>query len=126
MMLWYFGLMLIGSAFIVGAWTAQLFKYRKPFTYWNAALVLAIGFDMQSIGMTLQAGVRIGDLFTNGGRFLPNAPLVYWTGGALVLLAKTAFVWVAVMRVGHNYAKKTWLTYWVCVTAWSVFAILRV
>lgn len=120
MMLWIFGVMMVGSIFIAFGWLSVWRRYRNPWSVWNAALMLSLGFDLHSIGMAVTTGVRIFDVFA-GRNFATETPLVYFGAGALVVAGKTLFVWVAAMGEGREYNRLYWYGYLAAVLAWTCF-----
>mgnify|MGYP003665941152 CR=1 FL=1 len=122
-MLLIFGWMLIGSAFIVAGWVRQAWRYRRPVSAYNAALVLSVGLDLLALGMALQLYSRIGQIL-EGAQLASNDPL-YFIGAALVMAGKTAFVWIAALKDGRRYSAPFWWSYWAAIAAWSLFVLLR-
>lgn len=120
MILLFFGLTLIGSAFILGAWWRQGWRNRLPVSIYNAALFLAIGMDLHAAGIVLTHGGRIWQILADGAVFATES-WVYGTGAVLILAGKTIFVWIASMGEGETYSRRLWWSYWGAVAAWTAF-----
>lgn len=121
MTLWIFGLMVLGSVFIVGAWGRQAYKHRHPLSHYNAALLLAVGFDLHAVGTAVQTGVRVYDVFS-GLVFGTELPSIYLAGSLLVIAGKSLFVWIAALKEGRDYSRGLWWSYVSLCAAWSGFA----
>ena len=121
MILLAFGCLVIGSLFILAGWFRQGWKHRSPPSFYNAALVMAIGMDVHALGFALQLGGRIQQILLDGEGFETASP-VYWLGVVLILTGKSLFVWLAALGEGRSYSKPFLFSYWACLVAWSAFS----
>lgn len=124
MIFWLFGLIFIGAAWVIGGAAALAWKHRGRLTWWNAALVLALGIELHAIGMTGQTGIRLLDM-TEGLLFPTHYPIAFGFFTALLLLGKTCFVWLIAMRDGRTFRRVYWASYWLALLGWTIIAIVR-
>ena len=120
MMLLIFGLMLIGSVYILAGWFRQGWRRRFPLSIYNAALAMALGMDLHAIGMMMTLYGRLEQILVDGHSFASDDP-IYFIGASLVIAGKSLFVWVASMGEGQTYSRKFWWSYWTLLASWSLF-----
>jgi hypothetical protein len=115
---------MLAAAWVIGGAATVAWRHRGHLSWWNAALVLAVGIEFQAIGMTGQTGIRLLDMF-NGLMFPTRDPIAFGFFSALVILGKTCFVWLVAMREGRDFRCLYWFSYWSAVIGWTMFAIWR-
>ena len=120
MIFWIFGMMMIGSAFLIAGFAREGWRNRVPPSVWNAALVMAIGFELHAIGTALQTGVRVIDVI-GGAAFPTSLPIPYFAGSALVVLAKSFFVWLVALQPGRKHSRTLWRSYLLTMAGWTGF-----
>lgn len=121
MILLTFGWLAIGSMFILAGWFRHGWRHRHPLSFYNAALCMAVGMDLVSIGFAMQISGRVVQiLFTDISLAIENP--VYWLGMALMLAGKTFFVWIAALGEGRTYSKPFIWSYWLSLAAWGAFS----
>jgi len=125
MNLWMFGLITLGSFFIVGSWTNQIWKHRSPPSIFNAALMMAVALDVHAIGMGVQGSAVISFLLEEPGQERLKTPFFYF-GCILIIFAKSLFVWIASLYEGKNYSQKLWWSYITSMVCWSIFCIVYI
>lgn len=123
MMLWVFGMIFLGSFWIIGAWGRQAWLHREPLSFYNATLCLALGMDIAAIGWSALMSVRVVDIL-HGAVFPTEGPVIYYAGNALVIIGKSLVVWVAALHSGREYSKVLWWSYVWTSAAWTWFCIL--
>lgn len=123
MNLWMFGLITLGSFFIVGSWTTQIWKHRKPASIFNAALMMAVALDVHAIGMGMQGSAVISFILQDPGHGRLRTPFFYF-GCILIIFAKSLFVWIASLYEGKHYSQKLWWSYITSLVCWTIFCIV--
>ena len=115
---------MVGAAWVIGGAAVLTWRHRSALTWWNAALVLALGIELHAVGMTGQTGIRILDLLE--GAVLPtHYPVAFGFFSGLVIVGKTCFVWLVAMRDGRDFRRWYWFSYWAAMLGWTAIALGR-
>lgn len=120
MILLVFGWLLIGCAFILVGWVPETGRHASPLSRFNAPFLMAVFMDLHALGFILTFGGRIGQILFDGASFDTESP-IYWAGTAMILAAKTGFIWVASLGEGRKWSKPLMFSYFACLLAWAGF-----
>ena len=122
MILWFFGAYLLSSLFILGSFMKIAWAHRRPFSVFNATLMLAFFLDLHALAFALTSVMRINDIWS--GRALDSeSALTLVFLYALLLAAKMGLVWVAALEGGRKYDKRIWWGFWASLVGWTLFCL---